>query len=93
MTCVTGSALFPGDWLRLKFGLGLAMPFTLIWEIRDNIVGEALYLDLRCEMVDSFVVIGLGFLISGLCWVVVKSLIPDQSRTPKHREKFSIHVA
>ena len=80
MTCVTGSALFPGDWLRSKFGLGLAMPFTLIWEIRDNIVGEALYLDLRCEIVDSFVVIGLGFLISGLCWGC--SQIPDPRSIP-----------
>jgi hypothetical protein len=97
MTCVTGSAIFSG---RLScFGRSSASdsPFTFDMgdmEIWENIVGEALYLDLRCEIADSFVVIGLGFLISGLCWGC--SQIPDppvNPERPKHREKFSIHVA
>jgi hypothetical protein len=46
---------------------------------------KSLYLDLRCEIADSWVVIGLCFLISGLCWgcnqIPVPPINPERPNT------------
>lgn len=81
MTCVTRDLLFFRPLAPVEVRPRICRS-RLIWEIWENknIVGEALYLDLRCEIADSFVVIGLGFLISGLCWGC--SQIPDPRSIP-----------